>query len=419
MPCGRDIRPTKRLSPRLNRRPARRNDHTANGFLCFATLSSIRLWIRFVHRSRPGTCGNTFMTEEATPAGPAPMEGHGGYNRRSAVQACGASPALPLLEQAAREAALPAGDATVVVADYGSSEGRNSLAPMAAAIGVLRARTGPARAVSVVHTDLPGNDFGALFQLLATDPASYLRDDPAVFASAIGRSFYEQLLPPASVTLGWSAWAVQWLGRTPAPIPDHVQVACSRDEAAREAYARQAARDWETFLACRSRELHPGGRLVVLTMARTDEGDFGYRAVLAALCESLRALVAEGLVREEEAARMAIPTVGRTRAEFAAPFSEEGFAGLTLERIDIFEGEDTIWRDFARDGDPQAYGARWAAFSRASVLPTLALDLAGGAKDPRAAQFVTRLEAGMAERLAAAPEPTLIPLAALVLARRT
>lgn len=219
------------------------------------------------------------MTDKTAPAGPAPMEGHGSYNRHSAVQGSGATPALPLLEQAAREAALPAGDAAIVVADYGCSEGRNSLVPMAAAIGALRARAGPARAVSVVHTDLPGNDFGALFELLATDPASYLRRDPAVYASAVGRSFHEQILPPASVTLGWSAWAVQWLSRTPAPIPDHVQIACSRDEAAREAYARQAAQDWEGFLACRGRELHPGGRMVVLTMARTDDGDFGYRGV--------------------------------------------------------------------------------------------------------------------------------------------
>jgi hypothetical protein len=69
---------------------------------------------------------------------------------------------------------------------------------------------------SVVHTDLPGNDFSALFQTLADDPESYLRGDPAVFASAVGRSFYEQILPAGSVTLGWSSWAVQWLSRVPA-----------------------------------------------------------------------------------------------------------------------------------------------------------------------------------------------------------
>ena len=87
-----------------------------------------------------------------------------------------------------------------------------------------------------MHTDLPGNDFSALFQTLANDPDSYLRDDPAVFPSAVGRSFYQQILPSRSVTLGWSSWAVQWLSRTPAHIPDQVQVAYSGDAAARAAF---------------------------------------------------------------------------------------------------------------------------------------------------------------------------------------
>ena len=346
------------------------------------------------------------------------MEGRGGYNRRSAVQASTASPALPLLEQAAGMVALPADGLAVVVADYGSSEGRNSLAPMAAAVATLRARMTAGRAISVVHTDLPGNDFRVLFQLMASDPASYQHKDKAVFASAVGRSFYEQILPAGSVTLGWSAWAVQWLSRTPAVIPDHVQAAYSRDEAVRSAFARQAAADWETFLTCRAQELHAGGRLVVLTMACTADGDFGHRAVLAAMQGTLDALVDEGFVTAEEAGRMAIPTVGRSHAAFAAPFASGSFAGLVLERLDIFNGDDPIWRDFAHDGDARNFGLRWAAFSRASVLPTLALALAASPDDTRAALFTARMEAGMAERLAAAPEPSVIPLAALVLVRQ-
>jgi hypothetical protein len=91
------------------------------------------------------------------------------------VQAAGSSPAVPLLEKAAQEVLLPPVPEPIVIADYGSSEGRNSLAPLRVAIEVLRQRIGKKRAISVVHTDLPGNDFGALFQMLASDPASYLR----------------------------------------------------------------------------------------------------------------------------------------------------------------------------------------------------------------------------------------------------
>ena len=167
------------------------------------------------------------MTQPPSSEIPAPMEGHGAYNRSSRVQAAGITAALPLLEQAARTVPIESSGHAVVLADYGSSQGHNSLPPIAAAIGALRERLGPDRAISVVHTDLPDNDFGALFHTLETDPASYLRRDPAAFASAVGRSFYGQILPSDSVTLGWSSWAVQWLSRRPAansgPCPGGLQ----------------------------------------------------------------------------------------------------------------------------------------------------------------------------------------------------
>jgi hypothetical protein len=356
------------------------------------------------------------MTDTSPPAGPAPMEGRGVYNRCSAVQAAGYAPALPLLAEATLRVPLPPVSQPAVIADYGSSEGRNSLVPIAAAIRALRARGGADRAISVVHTDLPANDFSGLFQALETDPESYLLEDPATFAFAVGRSFYRQILPAGSVTLGWSAWAVQWLSRTPCTIPDQIQVAYSRDPAAKAAFARQAEEDWRTFLTHRASELCPGGRLVILTIALTETGGFGYRAVLEAMNESLRELVASGVVQAEEAARMAIPTVGRSRADLLAPFGPEGrFAGLTVEHVELFLGEDLIWRDYERDRDAAAYGARWAAFSRASVLPTLALDLADD--QARRDSFVSRMEAGMARMLAERPEPAIIPLAMMTVAK--
>jgi hypothetical protein len=322
------------------------------------------------------------------------------------------------LEQAARLVTVAAAPEAIVIADYGSSEGRNSLVPMALAIRILRDRVGPERGISVVHTDLPGNDFSSLFETLDTDTESYLYVDSATFASAVGRSFYRQILPSDSVTLGWSSWAVQWLSRTPEPIPDHLQVAYSRDPVARAAYSRQAAEDWRTFLAHRGRELRPAGRLVVLTMALSDDGDFGYRPVLGAMYEALLGLVEEGYVSLEEARRMAIPTVGRSHAELIAPFTETGcFADLSIERADVFFGEDVIWKEFERDHDADVFGARWAAFSRASVFHTLARGLSGGRDDPRAAAFIEKLEVGMAARLAAAPEPTKIPLARIALVK--
>ncbi len=151
-------------------------------------------------------------------------------------------------------------------------------------------------------------------------------------------------------------------------------------------------RNWRTFLGHRSREMRTGARLVVLTMAREDNGDFGYGPVLRVLYAELMARVADGLLRADEVHRMVIPTVGRTRAEFAAPFAGGGpFAGLSIGLLEVF--------------------------CRASVFPTLTAQLDGGRTDPRAGRFFAEMEAGMAARLAGAPERMRIPLEIIVLVK--
>lgn len=344
----------------------------------------------------------------------AAMEGHGAYNRSSTVQGTGLLPALSLLEQAARAVPL---DPPVTLADYGASEGRNSLRPIATALAVVRERIGPEAPVRVVHTDLPGNDFSTLFDTIERAPDSYRAHDANVFPSAVGGSFYRQILPPASVTLGWSSWAVQWLSRVPAPIPDHVAIAFSGDIAAQLAYAVQAAEDWQAFLAARSRELRPGGQVVIVAMARDRTGAFGYGRLLDALVATLDGMVQDDFLTPEEDRAMVIPTVGRSEEEWRGPFEGDRADGLSLERLEVFHGEDGIFERYALDGDADAFGAAWAAFCRASVFPTLAEPLGGGRDDPRRPAFFDRLEAGIAKRLAAAPERTTIPLARLVVAK--
>jgi salicylate 1-O-methyltransferase len=188
--------------------------------------------------------------------------------------------------------------------------------------------------------------------------------------------------------------------------------------AAREAFARQAAEDWRNFLLIRGRELRSGGRLVVLTMALDGEGRFGYAPVLDALYATLREMVADGFLKAEELSRMAIPTVGRSKEDFAAPFAEGGrFAGLTIEHLEVYMGEDRIWAGFKTSGEADAFGAEWARFSRASVFPSLASALDKGVDAGRTARFFDRLETGLAARLAKAPAAMEIPLAKMLLAK--
>ncbi|MBV8630650.1 MAG: hypothetical protein JOZ83_06980 [Silvibacterium sp.] len=358
------------------------------------------------------------MTEASVT--PTAMESHGGYNLRSQVQAAGLTPAVPMLERAASLAALPTGPQSLVIVDYGSSQGHNSLLPMAAAIDVFRGRCGPDREISVVHTDLPDNDFAALFHTLLNDPDSYLKSRAGIFPFAVGRSFYEQVVPSGTVTLGWSSWAVQWLSKAPEPIPDQVQISYSRDEEARSAYASQAKEDWENFLRARAQELHAGGKLVVLTMAVDEHGDFGYKPLVEALYAALLQMVEEGFIRSEELHRMAIPTVGRSKEDLLAPFKTDGkFDGLQVEEAEIFYGEDHIWAEYEQHGDARAFGMKWSAFSRASVFPTMAEALDPGKDNGRLARFIERLDSDNAARLAQKPEPMLIPLCRMLISKES
>ncbi len=357
------------------------------------------------------------MPESSIVVRPEPADS-GSYSAAARLQAAGLESAIEVFERAAAAVPLPAPPQPIVIADYGASIGYNSLLPVGAAIAMLRKRTRPEHSVLVAHTDMPDNDFTALFRTLEEDPDTYLRKDGATFASAVGRSFYSQILPSNSVNLGWSSWAIQWLSRVPAVIDDHLQVAYCADESVRAAYAKQAARDWHEFVAFRGRELCPGGRLVVTTMAIGDDGEFGYRPLLAAMMDGLDELTADGLLTAKEVSRMCVPAVGRRAGDFIAPFAPSGrFERLEIENLELFEADDRFWGRYQNDSDSVAFGARWADFARASVFPALSTALADGAADPRVSELFDRLEKGVAERLAAAPERMQIPMAHVVLAK--
>ena len=341
------------------------------------------------------------------------------YTAGSRLQAAGLAGAIRLFEQAAQAVPIPRPPQPIVIADYGASTGHNALLPIGAAVAALRKRTRPEHSVLVAHTDVADNDFTVMFQTLQDDPDSYLKKDAATFASAIGRSFYSQVLPSNSVNLGWSSWAIQWLSHIPAAVPDHLHVAYSGDEEVQAAYTKLAAQDWHEFVAFRGRELCPGGRLVVMTMAISEDGEFGYRPLFDGMLAELGDLVARRLVTEDELHRMCIPTVSRRAHDFLAPFAPSGsLERLTVEHLEVFDAEDRFWTQYRVDHDASAFGAQWAAFARASVFPTLAAALDGGRADPRRAEFMDRLEAGVAARMAAEPQEMQIPLAHLVLWKR-
>ena len=106
------------------------------------------------------------------------------------------TPATASLALSALEAMdLGGGSGAFAIADFGAADGGTSIDLVRRLIERIVERA-PGREVTVTYTDLPRNDFSALFTLLHGGRVrSYLvdHDDVRVFAS--GTSFYRRIFP--------------------------------------------------------------------------------------------------------------------------------------------------------------------------------------------------------------------------------
>lgn len=302
----------------------------------------------------------------------AAMAGGGQYNRHSRLQLANLQSALPLWEDAAAAVAEDSAG-LVTVADYGASQGRNSMGPMGRAIDLVRGRDAD-RPVQVVHTDLPSNDFASLFTLLADDPASYLRGRGDVHPLAVGRSYFDAVLPAGSVDLGWSSNALHWMSRSPIEVDDHAWATFSASAPARAAVDAVLADDWLQFLRARSRELRPGGRVVCQFMGRGDERQ-GFEWMADHFWQAIVSLREAGLLTEAETLRMTAPSAGRSPQQVAAPFEAGLVPELALDHLSRYASPDPFWDEYQQTGDAPQLGTRWAAMMRAANGPNFAAAL--------------------------------------------
>ncbi|NEA37546.1 class I SAM-dependent methyltransferase [Streptomyces sp. SID13031] len=223
----------------------------------------------------------------------------------------------------------------LVIADYGAADGQNSGDAFRATIGCLRWRSQNVT-VQVVYSDQPENDYSALFRWLHDEPPtggglprSLLADLDEVYVTAVGDTFYRQVLPAESVTIGFSATAMHWLSRTPRAIPGHIHAVSAGGSVLQE-FRDQARADWDTLLRHRARELVPGGFLIVANLCVDGHGRYvgntGKANVLDTLNNVWRSLYRDGLLSDQECAAATFPQYFRTMAEIQTPFSERSSA---------------------------------------------------------------------------------------------
>ncbi len=181
----------------------------------------------------------------------------GCYNSNSRPQMIAVELSLPFIRQAIDILDLSLSSIPLIIADFGSSQGLNSMYAMKAIIEYLRQSKKENRPILIIHNDLASNSWTQLF-------------DGSYYGMACGRSFYEQCLPSNSLLIGYSSTSIHWLSRKPCNVSNHCSILFSEsDELA--SFKHQAHLDYAQFLQHRSHELVSGGVLILAIVCVNDE----------------------------------------------------------------------------------------------------------------------------------------------------
>lgn len=340
------------------------------------------------------------------------MKGGGYYDDHSEYQRATAASAATFIAECAAAAPLPRDRHTFVIADYGSSTGRNSVASVRVAVEAVRRRRTD-QAIAVLHNDLPTNDWNELFANVASAADSYVHaDGPPVLPLASAVSFFESAAPSASVHLGLSFSAAHWLREQPeVPVPGGFYFSEATGDA-RAALAAQASADWTAFLTARAAELEPGGRLLA-QMVGTEPGATAASGVTArklmlAMSEVASELVDAGRLDPAAVERYVLPVYARTPAEARAPL-----VGPDAPLRDVFEviecRTDPVANPYLEqwraDEDSAAYGTSYTGFVRAFTESNLRERLfRPGARDGQADSLLEDYFGQLARRFESDPE---------------
>ncbi len=300
------------------------------------------------------------------------MKGAGYYSQATVGARNVITGAIPVVQAALEAQDLAGAGPAISLTDMGCADGGTSLEMWGSVLRHLR-QSAPERAIQLIYTDLPKNDFSQLFQIVhgQTDLPAFAPQIDNLYVMASATSFHHPIVPPGTLNLGFSATASHYISETPAEIPDHVHMV-GASGAVRDAFIAQGAQDWEAFLLARARELAPGGRLVLYNFGIDEQGRYlghtGGVSMFDTFSALWRALAEDGTITDAEYAATNFPQHYRTVAEFAAPFRDASNpvsqAGLVLEDIGTLHTRCPFEASFTDDHRDAARFAR-------AYIPTL------------------------------------------------
>ncbi len=336
-------------------------------------------------KKRPLERNDAFADGGAAESVIAGMVGGGYYNQHSAPQMASIDFVLPWLDAAIASMHLSeAWPTTIGLADFGCSEGGNSIAVMQRLVSVFRKRS--SRPIQTHHIDLPTNDYRELFKNLRPDGGSVF-EAAETYSAAVGGSMYDQLLPPRSIHLATTFNSIAYLSRRPVDrLANYVSAngpsarrgigEVTQEE--RDAFADQAEADMESFLIARAAELVPGGKLLVQNFGcgevfRECDGNCDV------LNDALLEIVDAGIIDREGYEAFYLPVYYRTLDELTAPLTTPNSAlarSFRLERAESSEVPVPFVEQFNSTGDADRFGRDYIEYIRAFSEPMLRVSFA-------------------------------------------
>nr|QCS27650.1 salicylic acid methyltransferase [Conocephalum salebrosum] len=253
-------------------------------------------------------------------------EGENSYTKNSSVQATLMRKILPKFFDVMKSMTLPDPDGAFRIADLGCSSGPNTVANVEAIIEQVRASYkeeglgDSVPEIQVYFQDLPTNDFNTLFKHLFAQPNSEVETVRNYMSAAVPGSYCDRLFPKSTINIAMSSFALHWLAQVPDAVRDRESPAYNGGHtdiyrsslATIQAYAEQADKDLDNFLAARAHEVAPGG-LIFLTFAiRQSEFPYIYEPTIHLQEEVWNALVLEDVVSAEVRDSYNIPYYFRT-----------------------------------------------------------------------------------------------------------
>nr|XP_043637565.1 benzoate carboxyl methyltransferase-like [Erigeron canadensis] len=279
-------------------------------------------------------------------------DGESSYANNSLVQELAIRRVLPILRHAIKGIAnqdILFKDECFKIADMGCSSGKNTLLVVSSIIDIVydmyteNERKAPQ--FQVCLNDLYGNDFNNLFNML---PDFYTKltkgkkeNFGPCFVSAVPGSFYTRLFPDQSLHIVYSSYSVQWLSQVPQGIGNNnalnFYIAKASPPKVIHAYQGQFQSDFTKFLQLRSKEIVPGGQMVLTFPARsisdpTSEDGCIHWGLLA---QSLHDMAKEGLVQELDIIAFNMPFYLPCEDEVRNHIKNEG--SFSLDNLNVFQ----------------------------------------------------------------------------------